>query len=111
MPAPKKLLSIDDILAADDLPTARVDCPEWGGQVEVKALTRAQVVTAIQAATDGDGIIDNGAFQMGLVIQGMGLTEDRLRQLDGKHTAPIKRVANKIRDLSGIGDDAGFPDD
>lgn len=104
----RKLLSIDDILAADDLPTARVHCPEWGGDVEVKALTRAQVVTALEAATN-DGSINFGSFQLALVIQGMGLTEDRVRQLDGKHTAPLKRIADKVRELSGISGDATFP--
>ena len=57
MPAvkkPVKILSIDDILQADDHTTATVDCPEWGGQVEVRSLTRAEVVKAWEDSMDAD---------------------------------------------------------
>jgi hypothetical protein len=35
-------LSADAILAADDIVTEAVDCPEWGGKVLVKAMTGAE---------------------------------------------------------------------
>lgn len=34
------LLSVDQILAADDIPSEVVDVPEWGGQVKVRGLSR-----------------------------------------------------------------------
>lgn len=37
-----KLLSRDDILNAQDLPTERVAVPEWGGEVLVRGLTAAE---------------------------------------------------------------------
>lgn len=112
-PAPP-VLSIDDILAADDLRTATVDCPEWGGLVEVRALSRQEVVDAIEASTSeveelsGDGgtrtaqRLDEVRMQMELVWRGMGLTKDRVAQLDGKHPGPIKRIELKVRELSGL---------
>ncbi len=36
------ILSRDDILKADDLPTRKVEVPEWGGIVLVRGLTGAQ---------------------------------------------------------------------
>ena len=35
------ILSIEQILAADDIPSEVVDVPEWGGEVKVKGLSRA----------------------------------------------------------------------
>ncbi|MBC7193862.1 hypothetical protein [Marinobacter sp.] len=37
-----KLLTKDDILQAQDLPTERVSVPEWGGEVIVRGLTGAE---------------------------------------------------------------------
>lgn len=37
-----KLLTRDDILMAQDLPTERVAVPEWGGEVIVRGLTAAE---------------------------------------------------------------------
>lgn len=36
-----EFLTIDQILAADDLPTEVVEVPEWGGKVKVMGLSRA----------------------------------------------------------------------
>lgn len=35
------ILSVDQILAVDDIPTEVVSVPEWGGEVRVKGLSRA----------------------------------------------------------------------
>jgi hypothetical protein len=35
-----EFLSVEQILAADDIPSEVVDVPEWGGKVKVKGLTR-----------------------------------------------------------------------
>jgi hypothetical protein len=47
-------LSADAILAADDIVTEAVDCPEWGGKVLVKAMTGAErdSSSSRSAATD-----------------------------------------------------------
>lgn len=38
----KLMLTRDQILAAEDLPTTKVDVPEWGGVVNVRTMTGAQ---------------------------------------------------------------------
>lgn len=104
MPAVKKAaLSIDDILAADDVQTALVDCPEWGGSVQVRSLKRAEVVSAWETAMDGEGLLDTSKLQMNIVVAGLSLTADRAAQLDEKHPGPIKRIEDKVRELSGMG--------
>lgn len=101
---PAKILSIDEIIEVDDLPKATLDVPEWGGSVEVRALSREEVVEASETATDEDGLLDLATLQIELVWRGMGLTKDRAAQLNRKHPNAIKAIDDKIRDLSGIGD-------
>jgi hypothetical protein len=36
-----EFLSVDQILAADDIPSEVVDVPEWGGKVKVRGLSRS----------------------------------------------------------------------
>ena len=113
MPAaktPAKVLSIDDILAVEDLPTDTVACPEWGGVVTVRALSRHEVVQALQACIDEDGLADQTKLQMEFVWRGMSLTPDRVAQLDKKHPRPLKRINDKVREMSGIDEDDRFPD-
>ena len=44
------MLTKEAILAADDLPREKVDVPEWGGEVYVRALTGAQMQPVEDAA-------------------------------------------------------------
>src|SRR5712691_9265522 len=46
-----KILSLADILAADDLPEKVVDLPEWGGAVRVRALKRGDIKKAYRLST------------------------------------------------------------
>lgn len=109
-PAPERVLSIEDILAADDLPTGMVKCPEWGGSVQVRALSRKQVIDLIDQCKDDDEGLDSSKFQMRLAIAGMGVTEDRAVQLNKKHPTPIKRICDEVRRLSGLDGGAVFLD-
>jgi hypothetical protein len=45
-----EFLSIDQILAANDLPSEVVEVPEWGGKVKVQGLSRAAYDDIAKAA-------------------------------------------------------------
>jgi hypothetical protein len=45
-----EFLTIDQILAANDLPTEVVEVPEWGGRVKVQGLSRASYDAIAKAA-------------------------------------------------------------
>lgn len=107
MPAAKKLrtLSVEDVIDLDDLPSEVVPTPEWGEGtgVEVRALSRMEVVRLVEACTDDEtGSFDNAKYQLTLVMKGWGVTEDRYTQLERKHTTPIRRIADKVAELSGV---------
>lgn len=120
--APVRVLTWDDIDQADDLPVEDVAVPEWGGDgavVKVKALSRGKVVELFEESTDQEtGAFDQVKMLSLLVIAGMHepqITPDRLAQLNRKHSAPLKRISDRVKDLSGIGDtdeeiEARFPD-
>jgi hypothetical protein len=44
------ILSIEQILAADDIPSEVVQVPEWGGEVKVRGLSRAAFDAITKAA-------------------------------------------------------------
>lgn len=103
-----KYLSVDAILAAEDFNYTDVECPEWGGSVRVRSLSGGQrsVITqrvqdknlddmeellVIMACVDEDG---NRIF-----------TNKDLAALKKKSAAVISRIAKKIMELSGIGNE------
>ena len=56
------MLTKEQVLQADDIVTEAVPVPEWGGEVQIKALTGSQLDRFEQEMTksrDKDGIIDN----------------------------------------------------
>lgn len=62
------MLSRDDILRANDLPTADVDVQEWGGSVRVRMLTGAER-NALHAAAIVAGEFSATAFAAGLIVR------------------------------------------
>lgn len=115
-----KILTWDEIEAADDLVTELVECPEWGGSVRIRALSRKVSVDTLAECTDEEtGLRDGTQLQMLLVVRGVvepTISEDRLEQLNRKHPDPIARICKRVEVLSGMapGADeqaaAGFPD-
>lgn len=105
-----QLLTAEAILEADDLETRKVEVPEWGGHVIVRALSRRTVLETLDEVTDHEnGTVDQAKWTMLLVLRGIHeprLTEDRFEQLNAKHSAPIKRIAEAVKDVSGLGDRA-----
>jgi hypothetical protein len=107
--AVKKILSLDEIIEVDDRKIDTVDVPEWGGTVKIRALSRRQVLEALEQATARDGSVDGAKLQMLYLVRGMHepqVTEDRIDQLNAKHPDPIHRIVERIREISGMGDDA-----
>lgn len=97
------------ILAADDLASASVDCPEWGGAVTVRELSvldRGRMATAAE---------DPARFPAWLVATaaidaetGEALfPEGSVEALAAKSPKPIKRLAEVVLRLSGLSDEEG----
>jgi hypothetical protein len=109
-----KILSRDEILAANDLPTEEVPTPEWfpDGAVLVRALTAAEwieVGRSSMSATNGDrepAMLDLMLRIPAMCIvdaQGRRLFSDAdLEALGRKNPLPLKRIMDVVQRLSDL---------
>jgi hypothetical protein len=110
-------LTKDAILAASDLTTEVVECPEWGGSVVIRSMTGAQrdayEQSLMQKNEDGSLAVDTDAMKVKLIVfaavddAGNPLfTADDIHALSGKNAAVIERLATVATRLSGLGRNA-----
>lgn len=104
-----EFLTIDQILAANDIPTETVDVPEWGGRVKVQGLSRAAfdavgkaaevVVPATgpgqQATTRRDDDKFSEALFLACVVEPK-FSEEHLPALRNKSLGALNRVYQAI---------------
>ena len=114
-PAVLKVLRLDDIVAAQDTQYDFVDTPEWSGRVRIASLTgteRQALVTSMRADQKklGDELaLVRFAFR---VVAASLVDEDghhvpdqenAVGRLADKNMAPVQRVFDACRKLSGLG--------
>ena len=105
----EKTLSHDDILAADDLKTAIVNVPEWGGDVQVRELTAAQKMEVGTWAMREDGTVNverAGDVPILAATYGLGLSRDKMAAIGAKNATAVERIAEKVMAMSGMEVDA-----
>ena len=104
-----EFLTIDAILAADDLPVEVVEVPEWGGCVKVRGLSRAaydgiakaaEVAVAPtgpgqQAGTKRDDDKFSDLLFLACVVEPQ-FSEDHIPALRGKSLGALNRVYQAI---------------
>ncbi len=116
-----KLLSRDEILAANDLPTEQVDVPEWqpDGYVLVRALTAAEWIDVgrmTMKSDNGNGATDDRAMlQLMLKIPAMCIVDANgqrlfsdadIEALGKKNPLPLRRIMDTVQRLSDLDRDA-----
>jgi len=109
------IITVEQLLAAEDLPPEAIDVPEWGGQVKVRGLSVKAINQANRESTVA-GEIDEEKIACAVVIAGMvepQLTNDQAGQLAEKSMAVINRIVKEIYRLSGLDEsvkerEAGF---
>ena len=100
-------LTLDQILAADDLKPVPVDCPEWGGRVFVRGLSGEARDKIEERVSAGGSMIGLRAL---LVSEGLcqedgtpyGMTPQQVDQLGSKSAGVLSRLADRIQSLSGM---------
>lgn len=97
-----KILTWQEILEAQDLPTDVVDVPEWGGKVKIRALTQGEAGRVIKRVSEGEGVQfelqERLMVRYGLVEPAIG--DDALDQLLDKSAAVVARLSGAIDALS-----------
>lgn len=103
------LLTKDQILGADDLDWEDVPCPEWGGDVRVRALTGRErdryEMKAALSRKDGTEMDFRSELVVRTIIDENGerlFTDKEMTQLAAKSATPIDRLFDVVRRLSGM---------
>ncbi len=106
------VLTAEQLLSNAPAPdTKTIEVPEFGGEVRVKGLTRADIVRIRKVATAaGRGQADEATFDREVFLAGVvepKFTAEAFDQLSSTALAtPIARVLNTILELSGAGEGA-----
>jgi len=105
---PPRILSVEEILAADDLAEEVVATPEWGGAVKVRALTKALQQEMREQARVG-GEIDSNRLEVLSFICGVvepRFSADQYELVRRKNAGVVDRVLARVFALSGLQEDA-----
>ncbi|MBE3590010.1 MAG: hypothetical protein IMW98_08385 [Firmicutes bacterium] len=101
-----KVLSIDEILAANDLRETLVEVPEWGGKVRIRAMTLAEQQRIRQEAGFGGGgeVAPEQAarFELLMLAAGLGIAPEQADRLREKSAAAVNRVLQVILEVNGM---------
>lgn len=106
---PKRvILSREAVLTADDLPTEWVEVPEWGGSLQIRALTVREVENIMRLSTNKKGAVNTTQSSLLMFVRAVvepKFTDMDIDDLKGK-SALVFRIVKDINRLSGITDDA-----
>jgi len=114
----KKVLSADDILSADDMEVAHVECPEWGGVVAVKTMTGAERDAFEMSMSESNkkgakkaARLENlrARFIAATAVDEKGaplFTSAQVAALGKKSAKALDRCVDAARDLNGMFDSA-----
>ncbi len=100
-----KILTLEEIKAAGDLPREEVPVPEWGGSVVVQGISVAEGMALLRQMQDAKGEIDPEkaallAFAYGVVEP--QISRDDLEWLKQKSLGAVTRVTQAFMRLSGL---------
>lgn len=99
------ILTVEEILEANDLPEETLSIPEWGGEVVVRGLSRGEAWAAREEGRR-DGDFDMLAFELNVFLHGVvnpKFSKKHFGQLKCKSQAAMERVTNKILAMSNAG--------
>lgn len=106
-PDQPRLLTAEDIVAVDDVPTETVDVPEWGGSVVLRGLTLEEVL-ALRGDAEG-AAKDPTALSVKMLTASFAdpvLTPEQAAVLVKKSATVVARLMQKASRLSGVDEEA-----
>lgn len=114
-----KVLSFDEIIAADDLETVKVPVPEWGGAVLMRTMSgkrRDEYIQILQGRMVGTGkgrTLKNYRGLSALLLKECFIKTDgsplfdtkQVAKLQEKNGSVISRLVEKAQEMNGLTDD------
>ena len=105
----EKVLTIEDILSAPDLPEREVYVPEWGGSVRIRGFSKAVQQELRRQATGPGGELDTDKMELLLFVHGVvepQFTAEHYEALRQKSAAAIDAVLRAIVEQAGLNREA-----
>jgi hypothetical protein len=105
-----RILTFEDILAAEDIQSRTLEVPEWGGAVRLRTFTKdVELQMRGQARDQRTGVVDSEKLEMLMLVYGVVepvLTLDQIPHLRTKNAAVIDKILTEIVGLNRLGEDA-----
>ena len=101
-----KVLTRDEILVADDLPSEEINIPEWGGMVHVRTLTGTERDAFEQQGLGGDGANYRARLAVASVVDDKGgqlFKATDAEALGAKSSKALDKVFDVACRLNGFG--------
>lgn len=101
------LLSLEEILASDDIKTKDVEVPEWGGYVRIRQFTNEELLKYGELIEGGGEKQANLMLVMKSCIKADGtplFSERSLKDFAKKSAKAVNRIARECLDLNGVGE-------
>ena len=99
------ILTVEEIVAADDRPTEEVHVPEWGGYVRIRAFSKAQQLALRNLSKNPEtGELDQNLLEMYMAVEGIvepKFTLEQMSLLADKSTPAVDRVITRLLVMSG----------
>lgn len=98
------ILSLDELVAADDSTYETVEVPEWGGSVRLRSLTKQQQYDIRRQAMVG-GEVDVTRVELLALLACMEepkLSEEHIGVLQEKNAMVVNRLLKRVARLAGL---------
>lgn len=99
------MLSIDDILSANDSEVREIPCPEWGGSVYVRTLT-ADERDELDNLCREEGASARATIASKAMCDEQGnpisVTKAQIKALGKKSAGPIERMVDAVLEMNGM---------
>ena len=103
-----RILSVEQILTANDIVERTVEVPQWGGAVRIRGLTKGQH-QLLRKKASLRGQVDTDRLEMLLFADSViepRFTLEQVNQLKDKAAAPFETVLRAVLEANGLADGA-----
>ena len=104
-----RILTYEQIIAAEDILNRTFEVPEWGGAVRLRTFTKDVELQMRAQARGPGGAVDSEKLEMLMLVYGVvepELTYEMIPHLRTKNAAVIDRILSEIVQLNGMGGEA-----
>lgn len=100
----EKILTIEEILAAEDITEKTIPVKEWGGSVVIRTITKTEF-DEISESSQVDGEVDQEELQRLLILVAVRqphISSENFEAMKGKSAGAFLKVVSGVMEHSGL---------